>query len=339
VMGIKHPAGFGQPMDGVWPEVWEDIRPLIDSAIDAGVAHFLEDIPFVLRRYGFDELTYFSFSYTPVEDDDGRIAGLMCVLSERTREVQAIAEREQAEERLRASEQALQDANARKDRFLATLAHELRNPLAPIQTATEILRLMPDLDERALRLIDVVERQAKQMGALVEDLIDVSRIAHGLIALRIADVDANAAVQRAVEQLQGKANERRHDVRVVLAPAPAVVRGDAHRLTQIVSNLFANAIRYTPPGGTIGITVTAAGGEVRIDVVDDGEGIAPELLPNLVVPFAHEARSVHRTEGGLGLGLPIVKSLVEAHGGRLEIESAGRGAGSRFTVVLPAPAA
>ena len=461
VMGIKHPAGFGQPMAELWAEVWEDIGPLVDTCIDDGVSHFLEDIPFVLRRHGFDELTYFSFSYTPVEDDTGRVAGLSCVLSERTQEVAEIAgwraeidrlhrlfkqapgficvthgpthefalvndayvrlagppreallgrpvaealpemsgqgyvelldrvfatgeafsgqampvhlargevghdtryvdfvyqpihdadgtvsgiftqgvdvtDQVRAEAGLRASEQALREANARKDRFLAVLGHELRNPLAPIQTATELLRMMP-LDERAVQCVDVIARQARQMSTLVEDLLDISRIVNGLITLRRADIDVNTVVLDAVEQLRGKADERGHDVTIRLAPGCATVHGDGHRLTQVVSNLFANSIRYTAPGGKIGITVARCDDGIRVDVVDDGEGIAAELMPQLFVPFSQQVRSADRAHGGLGLGLALVKSLVEAHGGRIEVDSAGRGAGSRFTVVLPTP--
>ena len=175
------------------------------------------------------------------------------------------------------------------------------------------------------------------MSTLVEDLLDISRIVNGLITLRRADIDVNTVVLDAVEQLRGKADERGHDVTIRLAPGCATVHGDGHRLTQVVSNLFANAIRYTAPGGKIGITVARCDDGIRVDVVDDGEGIAAELMPHLFVPFSQQVRSADRAHGGLGLGLALVKSLVEAHGGRIEVDSAGRGAGSRFTVVLPTP--
>ena len=461
VMGIKHPQGFGQPMAEVWPEVWSEIEPLVSSSIRDGTSHFFEDRPFVLQRHGHDELTYFSFSYTPVEDDAGRIAGLMCVLNERTDAIAAetrqraemrrmqellqqapgfacvtygpshvisvvndayarlvgksrdaligrpvaealpevieqgyitlldhvfqfrepfvgrsmpvrlvrnpdagseervldfvyqpildgngsmdgifiqgsdVTDRVRAENELRRSEQALRDANENKDRFLALLGHELRNPLAPIHTATEILgRLVRD-DPRATQCIDVIARQSRHMAALVEDLVDVARITNDLIVLDRRPVDLNAIVGTAVEQLRPTATSRGHTIATHLADRDVVVDGDALRLTQVVTNLLSNAIRYTPVGGRIGITVSRDNALARIDVEDNGIGIPPALLPDLFLPFVQAQRATDREHGGLGLGLTLVKRLVEAHGGEVDVASDGPGRGSRFTLRLP----
>ena len=150
-------------------------------------------------------------------------------------------------------------------------------------------------------------------------------------------MDLNVVVEDAEEQLRCKAAERQHRVRTILAPETALVRGDALRLTQVVSNLLSNSIRYTNVGGEIDISVSRIGSEMCIEVADDGEGIAPELMPNLFVPFAQEARSADRANGGLGLGLPLVKALVDAHGGRIEVLSEGRGKAANFGFFFSPP--
>jgi signal transduction histidine kinase/ActR/RegA family two-component response regulator len=220
-----------------------------------------------------------------------------------------------------------------KDEFLAMLGHELRNPLSPMVTALHLLR------RRGVwgREHEVLDRQVKHLVRLVDDLLDVARVTRGKVELHPQNIALEAVVLRALEIASPLLELRRHRV-VVDVPEDLRVRGDPVRLSQVVSNLLTNAARYTPEGGNV--TVTGRGGEaVVVEVKDDGRGIAPEILERIFEPFEQGPRGADRAEGGLGLGLALVRALVEAHGGRVEARSDGPGRGSTFRVVLPpAPA-
>ena len=239
-----------------------------------------------------------------------------------------ITERKAAEEKLR-------EADRRKDEFLAMLAHELRNPLAPIGAAAELLQRMK-LDEAIIkRTSQIIGRQVGHMTGLIEDLLDVSRVTRGLVQLEIEPLDIGAVLHEAVEQVMPLIQERRHDLALRLPPPGTRVAADRKRLVQVVANLLNNAAKYTPEGGRleVGAFIDAAG-RLCIEVVDNGIGMAPELTARVFELFAQAERSSDRSSGGLGLGLALVKSLVELHGGAVACDSAGPGRGSRFSICL-----
>jgi PAS domain S-box-containing protein len=238
------------------------------------------------------------------------------------------------------AEDALQAANQRKDEFLAMLAHELRNPLAPISAAAQVLRLAPGDPARVRGYADVIARQVGHMTALVNDLLDVSRVTRGMVQFECVPVDIKTVVTSAAEQVHPLVEARQHALVLELGSAPAAVQGDRARLIQVVANLLANAAKYTPPGGRIVLTLLAlpaadGAGTVRIRVSDNGSGIEAALLPHVFELFTQGARTPDRAQGGLGLGLALARTIVHAHGGSIEADSAGAGCGSSFTVDLP----
>ncbi|WP_193615663.1 ATP-binding protein [Massilia sp. YMA4] len=237
------------------------------------------------------------------------------------------------------AQQELKDANRRKDEFLAMLAHELRNPLAPIATAAELLRLGKLDDARIRQTSAVIGRQVEHMTKLVDDLLDVSRVTRGLVTLRRKTLDFNAVATEAVEQAGALMDARQHRLAMALPAEAPYVHGDRTRLIQVLSNILNNAARYTPPGGQIALAVAVEGDEAIATVSDNGIGMPAQLLPHVFDLFTQAERSPDRSQGGLGLGLALVKSLVELHGGRVSASSAGAGQGSRFRVCLPTVAA
>ncbi len=237
---------------------------------------------------------------------------------------------------LKRAGEALREADRRKDRFLAVLAHELRNPLAPIRNALHLMR-HPDGDEpdRAM-----AERQVVHLSRLVEDLMDVSRIATGKIELRRQRIDLGTVVRRAVEAARSSIDGRGLKLELAIPAEMVVVEADPTRLEQVLWNLLSNAAKYSDPGGTIRLSAARDCGDAILRVADTGIGIDAAMLPRVFEMFVQADDLADRTQGGLGLGLSLVKSLVELHGGRVDASSAGPGKGSAFTVRLPvAPAA
>jgi len=242
------------------------------------------------------------------------------------------ARRKRTEHELRDARDAARAANRAKDEFLAMLGHELRNPLAPISSAIELMRKR---DPESQRERDVIERQVKHMTRLVDDLLDVSRIAGGKIELSRARVDVGELIREAVELVRPLVDTRNHTLTVDVQPDLAV-DGDRERLIQVLANLINNAAKYTPPGGSIEVVASRTAGDVVLRVTDSGAGIAPDLLPHVFDLFVQGERTLDRTTGGLGLGLAIVQSLVTLHGGTVAVDSDGEGKGATFTVTLPA---
>ena len=238
------------------------------------------------------------------------------------------------------AEHALREANHKKDEFLAMLAHELRNPLAPISTAAEMLKLVKNQDERVRRSSDVILRQVKHMTALVDDLLDVSRVTRGLVQLNAETVDMRAVVASAVEQTRPQMEARRHALAVHMladpGEEPIQVHGDRTRLVQVLANLLGNAAKYTPQQGQIVLAVHADAQHVDIAVTDNGIGIDSSLLPHIFELFTQAERTPDRSQGGLGIGLALVKNMVALHGGAVTASSPGPGAGSTFTIRLAA---
>src|SRR5262245_63431065 len=247
-----------------------------------------------------------------------------------------VTERKQMEESLRRQTKALQEADRRKDEFLATLAHELRNPLAPISNAIQILTLRGDDPKVVTQSREVMERQVHQMTRLVDDLMEVSRIGRGKISLEKAPVDLAEVVATAVETSRPLVEAHHHTLTVSLPRSPARVEADGARLAQVLSNLLNNAAKYTEDGGRIELIVEQAQGEAVIRVRDNGIGIAPERLPSVFDMFEQIEGASDRSQGGLGIGLTLARRLVEMHGGKIEVQSAGLGKGSEFVTRLPA---
>jgi signal transduction histidine kinase len=231
--------------------------------------------------------------------------------------------------------ETLLSADRRKDEFLAILAHELRGPLSALAMAGQMLEKAPNDPERAARLGQLVVRQTGHMTRIVEDLLDVSRIVRNEVAIERVPFDLREAVGAAVEQLTAAAARRRHAVVVRLPDAAVVVQGDRTRLVQVCGNLLANAIRYTPEGGRIEVDLAPRAGQACLSVRDNGIGISAALLPTLFDLFVQAERSTDSRNSGLGLGLALVKTLVEAHGGTVTVYSDGPGRGSRFAFCLP----
>jgi signal transduction histidine kinase len=323
IMGDKHPQRLGRhALREVWSEARDALTPLFDRVF-AGEPVRMEDFSLELDRHGRLEEAHFSFSYTPVRDESGSIQGLFGACIEIT---DSIA--------LRASEARLRDNDRRKDEFLATLAHELRNPLAPLRSAIFLMKSAPDAG-RVQSLRDMMERQVDQIVRLVDDLLDVSRITQGKIVLRMEPVDIAAVVSGALETAAPAVSKAGCRTRVSLPAQPTVVNADAVRLTQVLSNLINNAAKFSDSGATIDVSASVEADHAVISVADQGIGIAPEKLEEIFEMFSQLDASLDRTKSGLGLGLPLARRLVELHGGTLRAASAGEGRGSVFTVRLP----
>ena len=265
-----------------------------------------------------------------VRDSTGTLVGFSKVTRDLT-------ERKRNEEE-RAARVAAERANRAKDEFLAMLGHELRNPLAPIVTALQLLKLRGEM--RSSREHQIIERQVKHMMHLVDDLLDVSRIARGKVDLERHKIELHDLIAKAIEIASPLLEQRRHHLEIDAPPDTIAVDGDEARLTQVFANLLTNAAKYTDPGGHIGVTIRVDGagagaGEVCVEVRDDGIGIDPQLLPHIFDLFVQGEQRPDRAPGGLGLGLTLVYRLVELHDGRVEAHSAGIGKGSTFIVRLP----
>jgi signal transduction histidine kinase len=259
------------------------------------------------------------------------IAAVQMALRARRRQYQL---REQLE-RERQAQEALREADRRKDEFLAMLAHELRNPLAPLSNALTLLRRAPPDPARLSRLCGMMGRQVEQLRHLVDDLLEVSRITRGKIQLQPQKVELAQLVMRSLESARPLIQAQGHHLSLALPPEPVWLEGDPLRLEQVLGNLLNNATKFTEPGGRIRVSAWTKDGEVTLAVQDNGVGIAPEVLPGIFDLFTQADRSLDRSHGGLGIGLSLVRSLVEMHHGRVEAHSAGLGQGSEFRVHLP----
>ncbi len=242
--------------------------------------------------------------------------------------------RDQIEE-LCCAEAALMLADRRKDEFLATLAHELRNPLAPIRTGLQILSKKGAPDEQTRRLHEIMDRQMVQMVKLIDELLEISRISTGKVVLHKERADMRSIIETALEGCQPLIESAGHQLTVELHREPVWVHGDPARLSQVVSNLINNAVKYTPDGGRIAVRMTHADGIVEVAVEDSGVGIPPDMIDRVFEMFAQVNRTLDRAQGGLGIGLALVRRLMELHGGSVQAESAGADQGARFTLRLP----
>jgi signal transduction histidine kinase len=250
-------------------------------------------------------------------------------------EDQRAEEAKLAHQSLQEQAEALQKADRRKNEFLAVLSHELRNPLAPIRNAVDILKLKCPAEPELHFAQEVIDRQIRQMSRIVDDLLDVSRITLGKLRLNKEPIDVATVVATAAKVMQPFIESRRHQLILDIGSDPIWLDADAPRLTQVVANLLTNAAKYTNEGGQIWLTVGRQGDEAFVKVRDDGIGISTEFLPRIFEPYIQEEHLLDQAQGGLGIGLALVRSLVEMHGGRVTVTSAGRGQGSEFVVWLP----
>jgi PAS domain S-box-containing protein len=279
-----------------------------------------------LRKNG--QPVQISLTVSPVRDANGRVVGASKIARD-------ITERKRLEDELRQAAAAMSENDRRKNEFVAMLAHELRNPLAPIRNAVQVLRLTTGLSASVQVASEMMERQIGQMVRMVDDLLDVSRVSQGKIELRKGRIELASAVNHAVEAARSLAQCLDHDLTVTLPSQPIFLYADPTRLSQVVGNLLNNACKFTDKGGRIALIVERNGGQAVIRVRDNGIGIPADKLPDIFDMFMQIDTSLERTISGLGIGLTLVKKLVEMHDGTVEVHSAGLGQGSEFVVRLP----
>ena len=316
----RGPAGHA-PFQGVHErhEVPPDQLPLQRASRGVEVRNYEEEI-----RFDDGQVVHLYGSAVPLRDPNGAPRGAIGAFVDVTR--------------LKQAEAALREADRRKDEFLALLSHELRNPLAPILTAAQLHEAARRRGRRRTSC-EVILRQAQHLVRLVDDLLDVSRVARGKVTLTKRPLELASVVAKAVEATAPLLEQRRHRLALSCPAEGLLVEADEVRLTQVVSNLLTNAARYTPPAGDVEVSAAREGDEVVLRVRDSGMGIDPALLPRVFEMFVQGARGPDRAEGGLGLGLSLVRTLTALHGGTVSAHSDGPGRGSEFTVRLPAAAA
>jgi PAS domain S-box-containing protein len=325
LFGYKADEAIGRHISLVIPPDRVAEEDHIISSLKAGqrVEHFETER---LRSDG--QRIFVSLTISPIKDADGQVVGASKI-------VRDVTERKRAEENLRRLAADLSEADRRKNEFLAMLAHELRNPLAPISNAAQALRLASSDRAAVESASKMLERQVGQMSRLVDDLLDMSRITRGKIELRREQVELAPIVEQAVEAVRAHYQSMSHELTVVLPSPPLRVNADPVRLTQVIGNLLNNACKFTDKGGHIALTVERDGGQARIRVRDNGVGVAADQLPHLFEMFVQADTSLERSRDGLGIGLTLVKTLVEMHGGSVDARSDGLGRGSEFEVRLP----
>jgi PAS domain S-box-containing protein len=328
--GWSAEAAVGQPLEAVFQILNEDTRQPVQSPVDrclkegavVGLANHTVLVSKDGRERPIDD------SAAPIRTADGAVVGAVLVFRDGS-------DRKRVESELRQMALDLTDADRRKDDFLATLAHELRNPLAPIRNGLQILKLAKT-DQQALdQARTIMERQLGQLVRLVDDLLDVSRITRDKMELRRETVELGSVISNAAETSRPLIDAGRHRLKIHPADEPILLEADPVRLAQLFSNLLNNAAKYTPPGGRIEVVVHREGSDACVSVKDNGEGIDAEALPNIFDMFRQLDRSLDRSQGGLGIGLTLVKRIAEMHGGSVSARSGGIGKGSEFLVRLP----
>jgi PAS domain S-box-containing protein len=327
---------FGRsPQDVVgmpWPALWHSFDTAVTGDSLARLAKTRQRETVELSRGE----ARFRLLVDPVIEND-QIAGLLAILSDVTMDRMVADARAALLAREQAAREEAESANRAKDEFLAMLGHELRNPLDVVASAVHVLDAISSQEERAVHTRAVIAQQVRQLARLVDDLLDVSRVTTGKIALTRAPVDLADVVAGCARTIVDSGHGAKHTVEV--RSASAWVNGDRSRLEQIVMNLLSNALKYTPSGGHVSVAVEGDGTTARVIVGDSGAGIAPEVLERIFDLFFQGRRTLDRAEGGLGIGLTLVRRLVELHGGRIEASSEGPGTGSVFTIELPQIAA
>jgi signal transduction histidine kinase/ActR/RegA family two-component response regulator len=302
---------------------------LLDQVYSTAEPYIARGMPVKLKRASksLEELRI-DFVYQPIIGADGIVSGVFI-------QGHDVTDKYQAQQELEQKVQALDQADRRKDEFLAMLAHELRNPLAPIKAGAELLRMVTLDEKRVHQTSEIISRQVNHITGLVDDLLDVSRVTRGLVELDLMPLDINQVIADAIEQTMPLIRSRRHHLSMGLAADFGLVLGDKKRLVQVVSNLLSNAAKYMQEGGHILVKSDVSDAEVIIEVSDEGNGMTPDFMDHAFDLFSQAERTPDRSSGGLGLGLALVKSLMILHRGTVTCHSAGPGKGSKFTICLP----
>ena len=323
---------LGKPVREVFPELeGQPFFDLLDEVRRTGVPFVGNETVVRIDRTnsGRIEERIFNLVYQPIHEEDGTVDSILVFAYDVTEAVRA-------RERIEALMQQLQDADRRKDEFLAMLAHELRNPLAPVRNAVTLLQGRAwSQEEDTQHLLEVLERQTGNLGRLVNDLLDVSRITRGLVEIERTDVDLRTIVDRATQSVQPQMDAKGHEVAFSSPARPVVVHGDPVRLEQVLVNLLTNACKYTDPGGHILVELSDRDGIAQMRVRDDGIGIEPDIIDHVFDLFSQAERALDRSQGGLGIGLTVAQRLMDMHGGKIQARSDGAGQGSEFVVSLP----
>ena len=321
----------GKPLLDALPELREQVFPsLLDRVYRTGEPEIGNEMLAQLRRGpdGAIEDVFFNFIYQPLRDEMGLTTGILMFAYEVTEQVNARRRVEHLADELRAE-------HRRKDDFLAMLAHELRNPLAPISAAAEVIRLGHADDPRLRRTSEIVTRQVRYMAMLIDDLLDASRVTRGIVTIEQGRADLRDIVAAAVEQVAPMVDSRRHRLSVAMGSEPVVVMGERKRLVQSLANLLDNAAKYTPEGGRIDVALGHDDTQAWLNVRDNGVGVPPDMRERIFDLFVQGQRSADRAQGGLGIGLALARRLVELHGGSLVCADAGANPGSEFRILLP----
>ena len=313
----------GKPLERVFNIVNEDTRRVVDNPV-AQVLHLgkiigLANHTALIKKDGTE--IAIEDSAAPIRDKKGNVCGAVMVFHDVTKR--------------RRAEQALRDTDRRKDEFLATLAHELRNPLAPIRQAAHILRAQTATEAQKLWSQDVIDRQVQHMALLIDDLLDISRVSRGTLDLRIATTELAEVIEAAIETARPIVDAKRHKLSVETPHEAVKFAADPLRLAQVLSNLLTNAAKYTDPGGQIRLRAWSDSQAITLSVSDNGIGIPTDNIESVFAMFSQVKASQDRSDGGLGIGLALAKGLVELHGGTIEATSEGLGKGSEFIVRLP----
>jgi PAS domain S-box-containing protein len=309
---------FAEVIHLLWPKAYGDeILARFRHTLETGETYFVGE--HIEKRLDRDVLEYYQWQINRIVLQEGEY-GVVCFFSDISAQV--------------LTREALVRADRRKDEFLATLAHELRNPIAPLSNGLEIIRRSADRQKRE-ETRDMMERQVRQLARLVDDLLDISRLTHNKLELRKAPISLWAVVQSAIDTARPQIEAAGHTLTITLPPTPVHLDGDLTRLAQVFWNLLNNSAKYTQPGGRISLVAEVEGDEAIVTVQDNGIGIPADAFSGLFEMFSQVDHSVSRSQGGLGLGLALVKRLTEAHGGSVQVRSDGPGQGSSFIVRLP----
>lgn len=317
---------FEEVLHTLWEEeLAEEVAEIFRHTLETGESYYVPER--AAKRPSGGEPQYFEWRVDRITLPDGQF-GAVCYFRDISEQV---AVRKAIEE----SREALREADRRKDEFLATLAHELRNPLAPIRSGLEVLRLAEPGSEVQEEVRGLMERQVQLMTRLIDDLLDVSRITRGKLKLRTSRVSLAEIVKSSVEAIGPLMRQADHTLQVELPAEPLLMEADPNRMAQVISNLLGNAAKYTPNGGQVRLSAVRQGSEVLLTVEDNGIGIEPDMQERIFEMFTQADSSLEKEHAGLGIGLTLVKSLVEMHGGTTWVESEGAGKGSRFRLRLP----